>query len=152
MGSTPFTLCSPIPRLALLTLPLAVLPSLPRFSPSVVTFLPACSALSYEDVSMAAAEAFDITSPQYLQVPWGMLRYHAWLSQGAFSMGAGRVPHLASWAWDVGAALQAQALFHRPAPPARLPRPPQKLVPTVVPGIILGIMCLLGFIFFMLWM
>lgn len=36
--------------------------------------------------------------------------------------------------------------------PAPWPSRAQKVVPSVVPGIILGILCLLGFIFFSLWM
>lgn len=36
-----------------------------------------------------------------------------------------------------------------PTQPALLP--PQKLVPTVVPGIVLGLLCTLGFLFFALW-
>ncbi|PRW20192.1 epidermal growth factor receptor [Chlorella sorokiniana] len=59
----------------------------------VVVYLPSCSAISYSDISWSGAEAYDITSTEYLE----------------------------------------------------------KLVPTVLPGIILGIICLLGFIFFSLW-
>lgn len=59
----------------------------------VVTYLPSCSVISYSDISYSAAEAYDITSTDYLE----------------------------------------------------------KLIPTVIPGIILGILSLLGFIFFSLW-
>lgn len=48
--------------------------------------------------------------------------------------------------------LQVPCMRHRPACPALLAsRAAQKLVPTIVPGIILGVLCLLGFTFFSLW-
>lgn len=34
----------------------------------VVTYLPSCSVISYGDISYSAAEAYDITSTEYLEV------------------------------------------------------------------------------------
>ena len=34
----------------------------------VVTYLPSCSAVSASDISYSAAEAYDITSTEYLEV------------------------------------------------------------------------------------
>lgn len=113
----------------------------------VVTYLPSCSVISYSDISYSAAEAYDITSTDYLEVG----RVGQRLSGGG---GRSLPSHAAASCSDeplrVHARHAARASCcgrHRCMAPSDV----QKLIPTVIPGIILGILSLLGFIFFSLW-
>lgn len=115
----------------------------------VVTYLPSCSVMSYSDVSWGAAEDYDITSTEYLEVgaQWVAL---ACTVGGRWSVSL----RLCCPSTTAGSScgLQVPCMRHRPACPALLAsRAAQKLVPTIVPGIILGVLCLLGFTFFSLW-